>query len=138
MERRELQFALILGLTAHPVGALCSLVVNGRGDPSVGGYLFASAGVLLPLLVAALIATSLRPYRERWPALQWFVRTFALAELVLQLAAQFVAFQQAHSDAQGGLLFLFLPIYAHGVAVLAGAVGGLTAAIVGRDARTGA
>lgn len=132
MERRELAAAVTLGALAHPLGAVLSLPFGGRLSSSLGGYLFASAVVAIPLLIAAAFASGVREEREKWASLRWAFHLFAVAELLLQLAAQIEAFRYAHTDAQGGLAFLFLPIYAHAAAFVAAVIGALGGALLGR------
>lgn len=132
MERREIASALSLGLLVHPVAAVISLAAGWHVSINLGGYLFASAVVAIPLLIAATFAKGIRAARQKWAALRWATYAFAVAELVLQLAAQLEAFRYAHTDAQAGLAFLFLPIYAHAAAFGVAVIGALGGALLGR------
>ena len=123
--------ALVLfGLVIHPLAGIIATVLTGRMPWSnFAGALFFTAPVVVPLLIAAGIATALQR-SGTWPrALRWGWATFAATEVLLQTAAQLESFRVAPTDAQGALAFLFAPLWAHAGAALIGAVGLVSGAI---------
>ncbi len=116
---------LMVGVLAHPLGGLLA-VFFGRGyGQAVGdllrpGSLFFMAVALVMLAGHAAVGfVLLTATKGAWAARMAVYVDFCVAA-ALALGAQTWAWTEAHKDAQGALLFLFLPLYA---ALAAGAVG---------------
>lgn len=108
----------IWGAIAHPLGApIARLFMSGKAtiaDSDFFGVLF-SAGPYLTLMIALAILVSVWP---ECPPLRWAQLTGFVAGGLLLLVAQVFCWNEVHTDAQGALLFVFVPAYAILIAAL--------------------
>ena len=127
MQRDNLAMVLLLvaGLTLHVVGGLLSIPFGGRPDGLVDilltpRALFGAATAAFPLGAHLGVGASLLARVKGRPAVRWAVYADCAVALGLGLQAQIKAWSLLHTDAQGGLFFIFAPLYA---GVFAGLVG---------------
>ncbi|WP_144369963.1 hypothetical protein [Myxococcus stipitatus] len=107
-------------LALHPVSVVVSKVffwhaTSATESPfalSGGSYLLATAFAGAPLVAFGLFVLLLRRAAASRPSLRLTLRVGTGAFLLTSLASQILACQGASADAQGGLLFVFLPLYA--------------------------
>ncbi|QSQ11586.1 hypothetical protein [Myxococcus landrumensis] len=107
-------------LAVHPLGVGLSRLLfwidlsrTGTSFSLEGpSYLLATAIAGIPLGLFAVFALALRPVAASRPSLRFALKAGMVAFLVTSLVAQVIACKGAVADAQGGLLFLFLPLYA--------------------------
>ena len=115
----------MVGVLVHPVGGVLSVLFGRDFGQAVGDILrpgslfFMAVAVVMLGGHAAVGALLLTATKGAW-AVRWAVYVDFSMAAALALGAQTWAWTEAHKDAQGGLLFLFLPLYA---ALAAGAVG---------------
>jgi ethanolamine transporter EutH len=88
------------------------LRLGGDASMSLGSYIFGTVFAGAPLLFFAGTLALARREAESHPAIRASHMTGAVAVPLFSLVGQVLAWKDAASDAQGALLFVFLPIYA--------------------------
>lgn len=107
-------------LVVHPLGVGLSHLFFWSGMDAgptplaLGGstYLLATVFAAPSLVGFAFFAWLLRRASFTRPSLRFALNAGTVAFLLTSLVAQFLASTWAAADAQGGLLFIFLPLYA--------------------------
>lgn len=107
---------VLVGLVAHVVGAVVAEALFHQGALAAllrgEGVVFFTACALVPMLGLAGAGAMVTRVSPTSVSVRWMRAVGVPFGLISSLAAQVAAWSAFRSDAQAGLLFLFLPLWA--------------------------